>query len=55
MREAGVDTADLLIACTAEDELNMLCCVFAKKLGCRSAIARVRTPEYADQMYYFKE
>ena len=55
MRSAGVPNCDLLIACTAQDELNMLCCVFAKKLGCRSAIARVRTPEYADQMYYFKE
>lgn len=55
MRSADVPNSDLLIACTAQDELNMLCCVFAKKLGCRSAIARVRTPEYADQMYYFKE
>ena len=55
MRSAGVPDCDLLIACTAQDELNMLCCVFAKKLGCRSAIARVRTPEYADQMYYFKD
>lgn len=55
MRTADVPNCDLLIACTPQDELNMLCCVFAKKLGCRSAIARVRTPEYADQMYFFKE
>ena len=55
MRSAGVPESDLLIACTAKDELNMLCCVFAKKLGCRSAIARVRSPEYADQIYYFKD
>ena len=55
MRSADVPNSDLLIACTAQDELNMLCCVFAKKLGCRSAIARVRTPEYADQMYFFKD
>ncbi len=55
MRGADVPNCDLLIACTAQDELNMLCCVFAKKLGCRSAVARVRTPEYADQMYYFKD
>ena len=54
MRSADVPNSDLLIACSAQDELNMLCCVFAKKLGCRSAIARVRTPEYADQMYYFQ-
>ena len=44
MRSADVPNSDLLIACTAQDELNMLCCVFAKKLGCRNAVARVRTP-----------
>ena len=55
MRSAGVPDSDLLIACTAEDELNMLCCAFAKKLGCGSAIARVRDPEYAAQIYYFKD
>lgn len=55
MRTAGVPAADLLIACTAQDELNMLSCVFAKKLGCKNTIARVRTPEYAEQLYFFKE
>ena len=55
MRSADVPNCDLLIACTAQDELNMLCCIFARKLGCRSTIARVRTPEYADQMYLFQE
>ncbi|MGN1001220.1 MAG: Trk system potassium transporter TrkA [Oscillospiraceae bacterium] len=54
MREAEVGSSDLLIACTAQDELNMLCCVFAKKLGCQSTIARVRTPEYAEQMLYLQ-
>lgn len=55
LRTAGVPESDLLIACTPEDELNMLCCVFAKKLGCGNAIARVRTPAYAEQIYYFKD
>ena len=55
MREAGVDKSDLMIACTAEDELNMLCCVFASKLGCANTIARVRSPEYARQMYLLKD
>ncbi len=55
MREAGVDTCDLMIACTAQDELNMLCCVFAAKLGCANTIARVRSPEYARQMYLLKD
>jgi len=55
MRTAGVPDADLLIACTAQDELNMLCCVFAKKLGCRNTVARVSDPEYAQQLYFFKD
>ncbi len=52
---AEAQKSDLLIACTAGDEFNLLCCVFAKKLGCRSTIARVRTPEYVGQMYYLKD
>ena len=55
MRSAGIEDSDLMIACTAEDELNMLSCVFAKKLGCGSTIARVRNPEYAEQIYFFKD
>ncbi|NLE13910.1 MAG: Trk system potassium transporter TrkA [Clostridiales bacterium] len=55
MMQAGVDKADLIIACTGEDELNLLCCVFAKKLGCGGAIARVRTPEYVEQVYELKD
>ncbi|MBR1497824.1 MAG: Trk system potassium transporter TrkA [Oscillospiraceae bacterium] len=55
MREAGVDNSDLLIACTAQDELNMLCCVFASKLGCASTIARVRTPAYSEQLYLLRD
>lgn len=55
MRSAGVHNSDLMIACTAQDELNMLSCVFAKKLGCKNTIARVRTPEYAEQLYFFKD
>ena len=44
--EAGVDEADLVIAVTAQDELNLLCCLVAKKIGARHTIARVRNPEY---------
>ena len=43
--EAGVPKADLLIAVTNSDELNMLCCLVAKKLGARHTIARIRNPE----------
>ena len=46
LHEAGVGNADLLIACTHQDELNILCCFVAKKLGARQTIARVRNPEY---------
>ena len=47
---AGVDKAELLIACTPRDEMNILCCVLAKKIGVRRTIARVRDPEYFKEM-----
>ena len=53
--EAGVDTADLLIAVTGSDEVNMVCCLTAKKLGVRQTIARVRDPEYADELSLIKD
>ena len=43
---ANVETADLLIVCTSSDELNILCCMVAKKLGQTDTIARIRNPEY---------
>ena len=55
LRQAGVGQSDLLIACTAKDETNLICCMFAKKLGCRNTIARVRSPEYAEQIYLMAE
>ncbi len=55
MRQAGVPESDLLIACTAQDELNMIACVFAKKIGCANTIARVRSPEYAQQLYLLSD
>ncbi len=44
--EAGVEECELLIALTGSDEVNLLCCLIAKKLGARGTIARVRNPEY---------
>lgn len=44
--EAGIATADLLIAVTGDDEKNLLCCVIAKKTGHCQTIARVRNPIY---------
>ena len=45
--EAGIEKADLLIAVTASDELNLLCCLIAKRAGNCQTIARVRNPEYS--------
>lgn len=53
--EAGVARADLVIACTGEDELNLLCCLIAKKLGAKHTIARVRTPNYVDELHLIKD
>ena len=54
-KEAGVDKADLLIAATSGDELNILACLVAKKLGAGQTIARIRNPEYADQLITMKD
>ena len=54
-KEAGVDSADLLIAVTGSDELNLLCCVMAKKAGSCQTIARVKSPDYAADAPYLKE
>ena len=50
LKKAGADHADLLIAVTSGDEINILCCAAAKKLGTAHTIARVRNPEYSDLM-----
>ena len=46
LAEAGIEDADVFIAVTGSDELNLLCCMFAKKAGHCHAIARVRNPSY---------
>ena len=46
LREAEIDSCDLLIAVTAADELNLYTCLLAKNSGVTSTIARVRNPEY---------
>ena len=55
LKEAGVEEADLLIGCTSSDEINMFSCLFAKNLGAKNTIARVRNPEYYSQLNYIKE
>lgn len=46
LREAGAEDADLLVAATNSDEVNMVCCLTAKHLGAKYTIARIRNPEY---------
>lgn len=53
--EAGIADADLIIAVTASDELNLLCCTIAKQVGNCAAIARVRTPDYNEESFYLRE
>lgn len=53
--EAGIEEADLIIAVTDSDELNLLCCTVAKKVGRCSAIARVRNPDYSDELNYLRD
>lgn len=55
LQEAGIDTADLLIAVTGSDERNLLCCLIAKKAGDCQTIARVRSPQYNADAPYLKE
>ena len=53
--DAGVKGADLLVAVTSDDLTNMLCCLVAKKIGARQTMARIRNPEYADQLHLMQE
>lgn len=50
LREAGADTADILVAATNSDEVNMVCCLTAKNQGTKYTIARIRTPEYTTSL-----
>lgn len=53
--EAGIENADLIIAVTDSDELNLLCCTVAKRVGDCAAIARVRDPDYSKEVVYLRE
>lgn len=53
LEEAGVSKADLFVAVTNSDELNMLACFVAEKMGAKHTIARIRNPEYNDKSLDF--
>ena len=55
LKEAGIEGTDLIIAVTASDELNLLCCTVAKRVGNCAAIARVRNPEYNKEIGYLRD
>ncbi|HCC34334.1 MAG TPA: Trk system potassium transporter TrkA [Ruminococcaceae bacterium] len=55
LREANADQADLLIAATSADEINLLTCILARRVGAKHTIARVRNPEYAEQLVLMRE
>ena len=54
LRGLDIDKYDLLVASTDRDETNTLICSLAKKLGCIKTIARVRNPEYMEQLDFMK-
>ena len=53
LEEANVSVADLFISISGSDELNMLSCYLARKLGAKYTVARIRTPEYNDKSLSF--
>lgn len=53
--EAGAKKADMIIATTEQDEINILSCLFGKRYGIKYAIARVRNPEYSSQTKFFND
>lgn len=56
LRQAGVETADLLIAVTGSDEVNLLSCTTAHYINPKlHTIARIRNPEYATQAYSMRD
>jgi len=55
LNDAGIKNADILIAVTDSDERNLFCCLMAKKAGAKHTIARVRDPEYREDLAFVKE
>lgn len=54
LKELGISHYYLLVAATNSDETNTLICSLAKKLGCEKTIARIRNPEYMEQLDFIK-
>jgi len=54
-KQAGISRAKLVVSLTSSDEFNILCCVMAKKSGAKHVIARVRNPDYFQQMPFLQD
>lgn len=54
LKELGISSYDMLVATTDSDETNTLICSLTKKLGCKTTIARIRNPEYMQQLDFIK-
>lgn len=55
LKDAGVEDADLLMAATEQDEVNMICGISGAKLGAKKVIARIRDPEYLRQTEFMRD
>lgn len=55
LKSLDIEKCDLLVACTDGDETNTVVCTMAKKLGCKNTIARIRNPEYKEQLDFIKK
>ncbi len=53
LSEAGIENTDIFVAVTGLDELNMLSCLIAKRMGAKHTVARIRNPEYNDRSLGF--
>ena len=54
LKELDIKTYDLLVAATNSDETNTVICSLAKKVGCKKTVARIRNPEYMEQLDFVK-
>jgi trk system potassium uptake protein TrkA len=54
LKEAGLESADMLIAASGVDEINIIACMIAAKMGVKRKIARVRNPDYCDALSILK-
>lgn len=55
LKRAGADTADVIVALTPMDEINLMICLIGKKCGTRYAAAKVHRPEFSGDKKYFTD